>query len=140
MLIGELEGKLTDKNRIALPKRYRDELQGRVFVTRGYEDCLIILDEKRWDKLISGIEVKPFLNRSVRDTKRFIVGGAAEVRLDSQGRFAISENQKKYANITHAVTFVGIIDWLELWSLEKWELKVNELKNSAEEIAERLIK
>lgn len=138
MLIGEYIGKIADKNRIALPKKFRESFKGEIIITRGYEECLIILDEERWNKLINKIESKPFLNRSVRDTKRFIAGGASEVDLDGQGRFIIPELLKSYSQIDKDVIFVGILDWVELWNLEKWNTKIEEIKTSASEIAEKL--
>ena len=108
MLIGEHEGKIAEKNRIALPKKFRDELKSGLIIARGYEECLIILDNNRWKKLINNIESKPFLNRSVRDTKRFIAGGASEIELDSQGRFVLPESLKLYAQIEKDVVFVFV--------------------------------
>lgn len=138
MLIGECKIKLTEKNRIALPKKFRDKLEGDLYITRGYEGCLIILDSKRWVKLIKSIEVKPFLHRTVRDTKRFILGGAENIQLDSQGRFVLSETHKDYAGIKNEVVFIGISDWLEIWDKERWIDEFTDLKKSAEEIAEKL--
>ncbi|MBD3362591.1 division/cell wall cluster transcriptional repressor MraZ [Candidatus Dojkabacteria bacterium] len=138
MLIGEYKGKLTEKNRIAIPKKFRVKLEDKIYITRGYERCLIVLDENRWNNLIKNIEIKPFLNRSVRDTKRFILGGAEEINWDSQGRFVIPESLTTYAEIEKEVIFVGISDWLEVWDNQKWETKLADLTESAGEIAERL--
>lgn len=139
MLIGEYYSKIADKNRIALPKGFRTNLEGNIYITRGYEKALIILDQERWDKLIMTIEVKPFLNRTVRDTKRFIVGGAKKLELDAQGRFIIPENLKEYSKIDKEVVFVGILDWVEIWSLEEWQRKLEDLNENAAEIAEKLV-
>lgn len=138
MLIGEYEGKIAEKNRIALPLKFRNELSGSLIISRGYEDCLIILDEERWIKLVKGIEVKPFLNRSVRETKRFILGGASEIDLDLQGRFIIPSTLKKYARLEKEIVFIGIGDWVEIWDLTTWNVKLESLKNNAAEIADRL--
>lgn len=138
MLIGEYKGRVADKNRVALPKNFREELNEELFITRGYENCLIIVDKKRWDDLIEVITEKPFLNKSVRDTKRFLVGGASEMKLDSQGRFVVPENLQNYAKIVKEIRFVGIIDWLEVWSEEIWEEKLKTLEKSASEIAHKL--
>jgi MraZ protein len=139
MLIGEYYSKAAEKNRTALPKAFRENLKGNIYITRGYEKALIILDQQRWDKLIVNIEVKPFLNRTVRDTKRFIVGGAKQLELDVQGRFIIPESLKGYARIETEIVFVGILDWIELWSVEAWNNKLKELNENAAEIAEKLI-
>jgi MraZ protein len=138
MLIGEYKAKLGDKNRTALPKKLRDELKGEIIITRGYEGCLILLDKEKWQKLIKLVEVKPLTNQDVRNTKRFLIGGANEVELDFQARFVIPEQLKEYAHLENEITFIGIIDWIEIWSEAKWNKKINNISENAADIADRL--
>jgi MraZ protein len=139
MLIGEYESRLTEKNRIAVPAKIRLELKQNLILSRGYEGCLLILDETRWKKLISLISIRPLLNLSERDTRRFLLGGAHEIDLDAQGRFVLPMGLKSYAQIEDDVVFVGIMDWAEVWAKNTWETKLTELSKSAADIAERLI-
>lgn len=138
MLIGEYYSKIGDKNRTALPKNLRDDFEGSIYITRGYEKALIILDEARWQRLLQVVETRPFLNRTVRDTKRFLAGGARKLDLDAQGRFIIPENLIEYGNIKKDLVFVGIVDWIELWDLDMWKTKINDLSENSAEIAEKL--
>ena len=138
MLIGEYYSKIGDKNRTALPKNLRDDLEGSIYITRGYEKALIILDEARWQRLLQIVETRPFFNRTVRDTKRFLAGGARKLDLDAQGRFIIPENLIEYGNIKKDLVFVGIVDWIELWDLDMWKTKINDLSENSAEIAEKL--
>ncbi|MBP9759646.1 division/cell wall cluster transcriptional repressor MraZ [Candidatus Dojkabacteria bacterium] len=139
MLIGEYYSKIAEKNRTALPKGLRENLKGTIYLTRGYEKSLIILDQKRWNDLLKVIEVKPFLNKTVRDTKRFIAGGARMLELDLQGRFVLPENLIEFAELDKDIVFVGIIDWIEVWSIENWKAKLDDLSENSAEIAEKLI-
>jgi MraZ protein len=139
MLIGEFESRVTDKNRVAVPAKIRTELKNNLILARGYEGCLILLDEKRFQDLIKLISVKPLLNTSVRDTRRFILGGAHEIELDAQGRFVLPLSLKQYAHIDTDVIFIGIMDWAEVWSREKWTKKLTDLSSSAADIAQRLM-
>jgi len=140
MLIGEYEGKLTEKNRLAIPKKIRDELKGNVIVSRGYEGCLILLDAKLWQDLEKTINAKSILSVSVRDLKRFILGSAFEVELDEQGRFVMPTNLLEYGAIEKDVYFVGLMDWVEIWAAEKWTAKLKDLTNNATDIAEQFLK
>jgi MraZ protein len=139
MLIGEYSVQLGDKNRIALPKKLRDSLNGKVFVTRGYERCLILVDSSRWDTLISEVNKNPLLSLTVRDTKRFLIGGAVEVDLDSQGRFVLPEGLKAYSGIENKAVFLGVGEWAEVWSEEKWNSKLDDLSQNVSDLAEKLI-
>ena len=44
MLIGEFDGRLTDKNRIAIPKKIRDELKDGLFLSNALHPCLYQLN------------------------------------------------------------------------------------------------
>jgi len=138
MLIGEFSNKVGEKNRIALPKKFREILGEKVIVTRGYEDCIIVVNEKQWDKLLSIFDDKPFTNSPVRDTRRFLIGGASEVSYDKQGRFVIPANLKEFAGIDNEVVFVGLVDWVEIWDRKRWEKRMDVIKPSADKIAEKL--
>ncbi|MEO6729191.1 MAG: division/cell wall cluster transcriptional repressor MraZ [Candidatus Dojkabacteria bacterium] len=138
MLIGEYSVQIGEKNRIAIPKRLRDNLEGKLFLTRGYENCLILVDENRWSKLISEINKNPLLSLGVRDTKRFILGGAVELEPDSQGRIVISDALKEFATIQEKVTFIGVGEWAEVWSEQKWKDKLNNLSKNVSDLAEKL--
>lgn len=138
MLIGEHKARIGEKNRTALPKVFRKELDEKLIITRGYEGCLIIVDKTRWKRLIEIIEQRPLTNLDVRNTKRFLVGGAQEIRIDAQGRFVINDNLIDYAHLEKELIFVGIQDWVELWDLDSWNQKIAQISKSAADIADRL--
>ncbi|MFQ5493217.1 MAG: division/cell wall cluster transcriptional repressor MraZ [Candidatus Dojkabacteria bacterium] len=139
MLIGQFAGKVTEKNRLAVPAKFRDDFDGDLVISRGYEGCLILLDQERWENLIKLVSSKPLLNLSIRDTRRFLVGGAHELDLDGQGRFVLPVGLKTYAAIETEVTFVAIMDWVEIWAQDRWEEKLEKLTESAGDIADKLM-
>jgi MraZ protein len=138
MLIGEFSNKVGEKNRIALPKKFRNLLGNKVIVTRGYEDCVIIVNQKQWNALLEVFSDKPFTNSPVRDTRRFLIGGASEVDLDKQGRFILPKHLKEFALIKDEVVFVGLVDWIEIWDRNSWEKRMRLVKPQAAKIAEKL--
>lgn len=138
LLIGEYNAKLTDKNRVALPKKFREILGSKVIVTNGYEGCLIVVSEQQFEEITSDINVGKFVNNDIRDTTRFLLGGACEVDLDSQGRFVLPSNLLDYAGITDEMCFLGLKRWVELWDKKRWDSKKGEIVASASDIANRL--
>jgi len=138
MFIGEYSTTIGDKNRILIPKRLRDEIQGRVIITRGYERCLIVFDSKRFENFVQEINKRPLLSLNVRDTKRFILGGAQEVEIDSQGRFVLSEQLKNFAQIENRVVFLGVGEWIEIWNEDSWIKKLDSLASEVSDIADRI--
>lgn len=138
MLIGEYRAKLGEKNRTALPKDLKSGLGEELIITRGYEGCLIIIDKEKWKKLIKLIEVRPLTNQDVRNTKRFLIGGASEIQLDSQSRFVIPLELKEYAELRQDLIFVALLDWIEIWNWETWKKKIEQISKNAADIADRL--
>ncbi|MDQ6985451.1 MAG: division/cell wall cluster transcriptional repressor MraZ [Candidatus Dojkabacteria bacterium] len=138
MFLGEYKNNLGDKNRIAVPKKLRDQFNGALILTRGYEGCLLLVDYKRWNFLLEQINRKALLSLSVRDTKRYIIGGALNIDLDSQGRFVLPESLKMFANIENEVIFLGVGEWIEIWNSEKWSNKLKYLSENVSDLAEKL--
>ncbi len=138
MLIGEFTSPLGEKNRVAMPKSLRVELQDRLIITRGYERSLIIIDQRRWQQLLTDVNKQSLLRMNVRDTKRFLLGGAHELTLDKQGRFVVPEALVNYAGIENQVTFLGVGEWIEIWNVSTWQEKLERLSQDSADIADRL--
>lgn len=140
MFIGEYQTVIGEKNRVAIPKKLREEIKGKVILTRGYEKCLIMVDIKRWEGLISEINKNPLLSLSVRDTKRYLLSGAIEIEYDTQGRFVISEELKRFGELNSNIVFLGVGEWIEIWDESKWNAKLDVLSNEVSDLGDRLSK
>ena len=138
MLLGEVVYKVGQKHRLALPKKFRDILGDRLVVTRGYEGCLVIVSEAEWLPLIAEVDNASFLDINARSSARFLLGGANELVLDSQGRFVVPETLYEYAEIGEEVVFVGLGKWVELWDVARWTVIQQQLANEGSAIAQRL--
>jgi|SRR3989344_7869179 len=141
MLIGQYDSKLTDKNRIAVPKKFRQELGVSLIVARWYEGCLVLVSEGMWKKIYDKLSgATKFITKSVRDTDRFILGSAYEITADSQGRVVLNENLISYAGLEGEIVFLGLIDRVEIWSKKAWEEKEKYVAENAAEFIEELAK
>lgn len=140
MIIGEYRSTVGDKKRVSLPKKFRDELGGDIILTRGYEDSLILVNKQMWEKVASEVVNGSFINKNIRDTNRFLVGGAVEIDTDKVGRFIIPEALFEHAGLKKDVVFIGLINWIEIWDKEKWENKLKYLKENGEDIANEISK
>ena len=137
-LLGQHRVKASKKGRVAFPKKFRDVLGQKVIVTRGYEGCLIVVSEEKWQTLTEGTGQKPFVFGPARDTSRFLLGNAALVELDDQGRFVIPEHLREYSQIKEKVIFLGLNRYIEIWSEDKWEDYQRYLNKNIDQISERL--
>jgi MraZ protein len=139
MLIGQYEGKLGAKNRLALPKKFREVLGDRLIITLGYENSLIVVSEKGWKALLEGTEGKPFIQSETRETQRFLLGGASNVELDSKGRFVIPSYLRDFAKIKTDVVFLGLSRYIEIWDKQEWGEYRQNLEKNIDRISQRLV-
>jgi MraZ protein len=138
MLIGSFKNNIGDKNRVAFPIKFKNELGSSLIVTKGYENCLIIVDKSKFSGLMNSIKDVPFVNSGLRDTKRFLIGSAQEIELDKQGRFVIPPDLKKYASLGNECVFIGLVDWIELWDKSIWDKKEESINSKSSEISDKL--
>jgi MraZ protein len=140
MLIGEYTGKVGDKKRVSLPSKFREELGEEIILTRGYEDALIVVNKKLWQTIASDVMNGSFIDKNIRDTSRFLVGGAKEIELDSQGRFVIPQSLFEHADLDEEVVFIGLVNWIEIWDKDKWQARLDYLNKNSDKIAKEISK
>ena len=121
MIIGEYKSKVGEKKRVSLPAKFREEIGEDLILTRGYEDALILVNRSMWERVAKDVMDGSFTDKNIRDTSRFLVGSAKEVQMYSQGRFLITEALFKHAQLGENITFIGLINWIEIWDTEKWQ-------------------
>lgn len=139
MLLGQYEGKLGLKNRVAFPAKLRQELGDKLIITYGYENSLIVVSEAGWKALLEGTEGKPFIQRETRETQRFLLGGASFAELDSKGRFVMPAYLRNFAKIKDEITFLGLYRYVEIWDKTCWEEYRVGLEKNIAKISEKLI-
>jgi MraZ protein len=137
-LLGQYQVNVSKKGRVAFPKKLREVLGLKIILTRGYEGCLIAVSEKKWQTLTEATEKKPFISGPARDTVRFLLGNAALVELDEQGRFVLPDHLKEYSEIESKAVFLGLDKYVEIWSEDKWQKYQTYLSKNIDQISERL--
>jgi MraZ protein len=141
MLIGSYLGNLSDARRVAVPKKFLKELGTSPILAKWYEDCLILVSSAFWERLLARLTGgKKTAGLGVRDIERFILGSAFETEPDEQGRIVIPEILSSYAGLGREVTFVGLVDRVEIWSRATWDEKSANLAKTTKEYIEDLSK
>ena len=140
MIIGEYKSKVGEKKRVSLPKKFREEIGENLILTRGYENALVLVNKKMWEKVAQEVMNGSFTNKDIRDTSRFLVGGAKEIDLDNQGRFIIPQTLFEHAKLKTNIVFIGLVNWVEIWDEESWQERVKYLQEHGEEIAQEISK
>jgi MraZ protein len=117
---GEATHTVDEKGRIAIPARHRGQFRDGVFVARGMDTCLAVHTRTGWEAIIAKIAGLPMTDPAGRMLERRLFGGAAELKLDSQGRVLLPENLRKFAGINDEACVIGVGKRLEIWEPGRW--------------------
>lgn len=141
MLIGSYAGNVSDARRVAVPKKFLNELGEHPIIAKWYENCLIVVSAEFWNVILQRLtgETK-VASLMVRDIERFILGSAYELSPDGQGRVVIPDLLTEYSGIKKDAVFVGLGDRVEIWPKETWDDISKNLAKVTKEYIEELAK
>lgn len=128
MFLGEYQPNITEGNRIALPKKLREQIVGEeVILSKGFEKCVFLYDkadwEKEWEKQVDNL----ITDAKTRELKRYIFSGAVSGLLDEQGRIVVAQSLRSYAGLEKEVVVIGAGDHVEFWDRLTWESHLNKI-------------
>lgn len=138
MFIGQYNNKMDAKGRVSMPIKFREELGNKFIITRGLDSCLFGYSLQEWKKIESKIKSLPVTKKSARAFQRFFFSGASEVEIDKQGRINIPQALIEHAYLEKECVINGVSNRIEIWDKEKWNIQLEESKETFEEVAEEL--
>ncbi|NMB48119.1 division/cell wall cluster transcriptional repressor MraZ [Candidatus Kuenenbacteria bacterium] len=136
MFLGEYSHNIDDKNRLAIPAKFRPELKDGAVITRGLDNCLFLFTKKDWRILAEKLAQLPLSQANARSFARMMLMGAMEVGVDKLGRILIPDYLKKFAELKKQVVIGGVLNRIEIWDENKWQNYKNKAEEKAEEVAE----
>ena len=128
--VGEQRHNLTEKNRLALPKRFRLEIDGyEIILAAGSESCIEGFEKNKWLEMVKPHLNIPFTEKAGSDIRRRVFSSAMPVELDRQGRMVLPEPLLSWAGLKgkvgEEVVFVGAGDHFEIWESQRWDKHQN---------------
>lgn len=128
MFLGEYQPNITEGNRIALPKKLREQIVGDdVVLSKGFEKCMFLYDRADWLQEWQKQVENPITDLKTRELKRYVFSGAVEATIDEQGRFVIPQSLRTYAELEKDVVVIGAGDHIELWDKSGWTEHLNKI-------------
>ncbi|MEO1022452.1 MAG: division/cell wall cluster transcriptional repressor MraZ [Bacteroidota bacterium] len=122
---GQYEHSIDEKGRVAFPAKLRKLLSGaaqdRFVIVRGRETCLYLYTEEEWGKVEEAFSKANSFSRNARIVKRTFLRFAEDALLDKQNRIAIPADHMSYAQLNTRAVFVGVGNYIEIWSPEELE-------------------
>ncbi len=117
---GQYEHSIDAKGRIAFPAKMRKMLspdaQERFVVVRGLETCLYLYPTNEWCEVENALSKANNFTRTGRIAKRNFLRYAEDAVLDKQHRLALPYEHTNYAQINGKAIFIGMGQYIEIWS------------------------
>jgi MraZ protein len=118
---GEYRHSVDDKGRIAVPAKFRAQIEEGAVVSRWLDACLAIHTRTGWDQLAAKVAGLPITDSGSRLFQRYVFAGAFEAGLDRQGRVVVPAYLRDWAGLEGEAVIVGSRDHAEIWSPARWD-------------------
>ena len=143
MFQGETAITLDDKGRIAIPAAHRELVAkggNRLVVTYNpfEHGSLWIFPEKEWERVRDEVTALPSVKSVHRSLQMKLVGAAAHVEPDGNGRILLPASQRAAAGIEKRAVLLGMGNKFELWG-EQAHLAKNRQTIGEAEITEDML-
>jgi transcriptional regulator MraZ len=138
MFLGEYHHSLDNKDRLTVPARYRELLDGGAYILRGFDRNLMVLTTKAFEAISHRLDQLSMTDPLARALRRLIIGSATHLEVDKAGRILIPDFlcQKAGLSCDQEAILVGQGSYFEIWSSDEWALQQQAL-DQAEANAER---
>ena len=120
MFLGQYEHSIDTKGRMAVPARFRSQLEEGAIISKGMGTCLSVYTPARWEEKSQEL-IEGKTTEELRDFERRIYPSASEEKIDGQGRLVLPARLRAYARLSSEVTVVGVRDHVEIWDRAVWQ-------------------
>jgi MraZ protein len=135
VFLGQAVHSIDDKNRLAIPARFRHHLAEGMYLTKGVDRCVYILTPDGWSRLTERIMALPSMQPEARRLQRHFFAGADHVVPDKLGRIIVPANLREYAQLRGEIVVAGVQTRIELWDRTTWEAEQAEADEQTTDMA-----
>ena len=141
MFRGRFVHNVDTKGRVAIPASFRAELSRRSErppILTNMLECLALYPYDDWasfeERLVS---VDPLMLEG-QDMQRFMISGATDTPLDSQGRILIPPYLREHAKLEREVTLAGVGPRIEIWDKTRFDEQLARTQERFREISQEV--
>jgi len=138
MFLGQAVHAIDEKNRLAIPARFRTELAAGVYLTKGVDRCLYLLTPDVWTALAERVRALPSMQADARRLQRHFFSGAEYVVPDKLGRIIIPPSLREYAGLQGEIVVAGVNSRVELWDKAAWDAEQDDAGAQTAAMAEQI--
>ncbi len=135
MFLGEYEHSVDVKGRLAIPSKYRPQLETGLVITRGFERCLQVYPMEGWQMLSERVSALSLGQAEARQLRRLLFASAFDTELDKQGRILVPAALREYAGIGESAVVAGMNTYFEIWAQDTWQATLAGITHEGHAIA-----
>ncbi len=139
LFLGTYSPRLDDKGRLALPAKFRPDLEGGLVICKGQERCLYVFPAAQFATFTQGLANGPITDARVRHYGRTLFASASNETPDGQGRITIPPLLRDYAGLSKDCVVIGANNRLEIWDAPAWHEWSERADQAFAEIAEEVL-
>jgi MraZ protein len=124
MFRGRHDHTIDKKGRLSIPAGFRNEILRRSEkspILTNHKDYLALYPYEDWEVIEQNLMTKSLLLPDVQAYTRFVISGAAECPIDSQGRILVPPSLREHAKLGTKVTIAGVLKRIEIWDTKLFE-------------------
>lgn len=121
MFLGHYSIQLKSSNRLHFPTEWRSLISGGIYLTRGFDQNLLILKADTFKEIYAQISSLNIADPLARLLLRMFLGTASFVEIDENESIPVSLSLMNYADIKGQVVIIGQGEYLEVWSPILWD-------------------
>lgn len=118
MFLGEHQHSLDAKGRVILPARFRDQLEDGAVMAKALDGCLAVYPVDEFHRVAANLREARARGATERQAARSYFSGAVEITPDRQGRVAVPQHLRTFADLEREVIVAGNFDHIEIWNAE----------------------
>lgn len=122
MFLGTYEHTLDAKGRMTIPAKYRDLVSGGAYITKGFDQNLMVLTEEIFQKLFDRVTNMNMANSTARELRRLMFANAFSVEVDKAGRILIPQILRTHSSLENEAIILGNGSYFEIWSPDLWQI------------------
>lgn len=139
-LTGTYYRTLDEKQRLAVPKRLREELTEEksqvLFVAPETEQVLGLYSTRQFQRRAESLAESLPRQASLRNYQRLYYSQAEQLEVDSQGRIRLPERLLEFAGLQQEVVLLGVHNHVELWDRGRWQRFLDQHTNGFDLLAD----
>ncbi len=140
---GRSEHALDIKGRLNIPTRFRDALaryDSEELMLTTWDKHLRLFPVVQWEIIENKLLTNGREQAGMTNFMRLVVSGVTPCLPDKQGRVLIPPSLRSESGIVKDVVLTGMLDYVEIWDKDAWQLETQATRDNFGNYAESLAK